>query len=112
MARDQLETAVGPTGVDARRGRMLHALGDENRLRIVATLRSGEKCVCHLTEELLLSQSLLSHHLRVLRMAGLVSDRKDGRWVHYSLVGEALDSLATFFSELRDATNTTPSSNC
>lgn len=112
MARDQLETAVGHTGVDARMGRMLHALGDENRLRIVAALRSGETCVCHLTEELHLSQSLLSHHLRVLRMAGLVSDRKDGRWVHYSLVGEALDSLADFFSELRDATDTTVSSVC
>lgn len=105
-------TVVEPLEMDQRTGRMLHALGDENRLRIVAALRSGERCVCHLTEELHLSQSLLSHHLRVLRMAGLVSDRKDGRWVHYSLLREPLDALATFFAQLRDPTDLAPTSTC
>jgi ArsR family transcriptional regulator len=79
----------------------LQALADENRLRILDALRGGERCVCQLTESLELGQSLLSHHLRVLRDAGLVVDRRDGRWVHYSLVPEALQDLETFFSELR-----------
>jgi ArsR family transcriptional regulator len=79
----------------------LQALADENRLRILDALRGGERCVCELTDRLELGQSLLSHHLRVLRDAGLVLDRKDGRWVHYSLVPEALLDLETFFSELR-----------
>nr|NIQ55727.1 winged helix-turn-helix transcriptional regulator [Gemmatimonadota bacterium]NIR38017.1 winged helix-turn-helix transcriptional regulator [Actinomycetota bacterium]NIS32583.1 winged helix-turn-helix transcriptional regulator [Actinomycetota bacterium]NIU65809.1 winged helix-turn-helix transcriptional regulator [Actinomycetota bacterium]NIW29359.1 metalloregulator ArsR/SmtB family transcription factor [Actinomycetota bacterium] len=66
--------------------RLFQALADENRLRIVTALLDGERCVCELMERLDLGQSLLSHHLRTLKEAGLVSDRRDGRWVHYSLV--------------------------
>ena len=61
------------------------ALEDETRLRILAVLAHGELCVCHLQELLSLSQPNASRHLRVLRLAGLVSDRRSGRWVHYRL---------------------------
>lgn len=61
------------------------ALGDETRLRLLERLSLGERCVADLMAELELGQSLVSHHLRTLRQAGLVSVRRDGRWVYYAL---------------------------
>ena len=80
----------------------LQALADENRMRIVHALRGGERCVCVLQDLVGVSQSLLSHHLRVLRDAGLVTDRKEGRWVHYSLTPATLGTLEGFLRGLRD----------
>lgn len=64
---------------------LFHALSDETRLEIVDMLRTGERCVCDLTDALDAAQSRLSFHLRVLKDAGIVRGRKDGRWVHYEL---------------------------
>jgi DNA-binding transcriptional ArsR family regulator len=61
------------------------ALGHPARLRVVAMLRSGELCVCQITEVLGLAVSTVSAHLRELKMAGLITERKDGRWVYFSL---------------------------
>ena len=61
------------------------ALGDPNRLKIVESLSDGEKCACHLLEELNITQPTLSHHMSVLNDCGLVHDRKEGRWHYYSL---------------------------
>jgi len=52
-------------------------------------LRSGELCVCQITEVLQLAQSTVSSHLRELRRAGLITERKDGRWVHFSLSNDS-----------------------
>jgi ArsR family transcriptional regulator len=65
--------------------RLFRALGDETRLRIVALLAHGELCVCHLHEALGLSQPNVSRHLAVLRAAGIVGGRREGRWVYYAL---------------------------
>lgn len=67
-----------------------HALSDATRLAILEMLRDGELCVCDLQSELDAAQSRLSFHLRVLREAGLVTDRKEGRWSYYSIVPDAL----------------------
>jgi len=80
----------------------LQALSDENRLRIVETLREGERCVCELQADLDLGQSLLSHHLRVLRESGLVLDRREGRWVHYALSDEAVEEVESYLRGLRE----------
>lgn len=67
---------------------VLRALSDPNRLRILLMLRQREQCVCHLTEALGISQGTVSHHMAVLKRAGLAVDRRDlqdGRWVYYSL---------------------------
>ena len=72
---------------------LFHALSDETRLEIVELLRRGERCVCDLTEALDAAQSRLSFHLRVLKDAGIVRDRKDGRWVHYELDTEVFDEM-------------------
>jgi ArsR family transcriptional regulator len=73
--------------------KVFHALSDETRLCVVAMLRDGERCVCDLTAALASGQSRLSFHLKTLKDAGLVQDRKEGRWSYYSLVPGALDGL-------------------
>jgi ArsR family transcriptional regulator len=69
---------------------LFHALSDSTRLSILEMLRDGEQCVCDLQDGLEAAQSRLSFHLKVLREAGLVSDRKEGRWSYYSIVPGAL----------------------
>lgn len=61
------------------------AVADPNRLRILAMLRRGELCVCQITAVLDLAPATVSKHLSSLRTAGLVRQRKEGRWVHYRL---------------------------
>ncbi len=77
------------------------AVAEETRFRIVRLLAGGERCVCELQEELGAAQSRLSFHLRKLKDAGVVSDRRDGRWVHYSLVPEALEEMRAFLGEVK-----------
>ncbi|MDF2775138.1 MAG: regulatory protein ArsR [Geminicoccaceae bacterium] len=72
---------------------LFHALSDATRLSILEMLRGGERCVCELQDELEAAQSRLSFHLKVLREAGLVSDRREGRWAYYSIVPEALGEV-------------------
>jgi len=85
---------------------VFQALGDENRLRIIEVLRNGERCVCDLQSSLDIGQSLLSHHLRVLREAGLVHSRRDGRWVHYTLADEVLSSAEEWIAATRGGART------
>jgi ArsR family transcriptional regulator len=70
---------------ETRAAELFHALSDPIRLRVVALLRGGERCVCELTGELDLAQSRLSWHLKTLKDAGFVTDRREGRWVYYTL---------------------------
>lgn len=65
--------------------KVFKALCDENRLQILELLRSGEKCACKLLDDLQITQSTLSHHMKLLCDAGIVQGRKDGKWVHYSI---------------------------
>jgi ArsR family transcriptional regulator len=76
-----------------RTARLFHALSDETRLGILEMLRGGERCVCDLQADLDAAQSRLSFHLRVLREAGLVTDRREGRWSYYAIVPEALTEV-------------------
>jgi ArsR family transcriptional regulator len=72
---------------------LCQALSDETRLAILELLCDGERCVCELTDALGAAQPRLSFHLRVLKDAGLVSDRRDGRWIYYTTVPDALTAL-------------------
>ena len=65
--------------------RVFKAFCDENRLQILEMLRSGEKCACMLLDELQISQSTLSPHMKILCDSGIVQGRKEGKWVHYSI---------------------------
>jgi ArsR family transcriptional regulator len=86
--------------VPAATARLFHALSDETRLEILRQLGSGERCVCELTEALDAAQSRLSFHLKTLREAGLVRDRKEGRWVYYEIEPGALEQAAEAISAL------------
>ena len=79
-----------------RAARWFHALSDETRLEIVRLLSHGERCVCELQKTIGAAQSRLSFHLRALKVAGLVTDRREGRWVYYAVNREALQQIAAF----------------
>ena len=85
----------------SRTATLCHALSDETRVAIVEMLVDGERCVCELQDALDAAQSRLSFHLRVLKDAGLVADRKDGRWSYYSLDADALSELNALVSDLK-----------
>lgn len=67
---------------------LLKIISENSRLQILCILQKDEHCVCELMDETKLSQSLISHHLKDLKDISLVSDRKDGKWVYYSLTDE------------------------
>jgi len=83
--------------IDAERlADVFKAVADPARLRllsIIASHNGGEACVCDLTEPLALSQPTVSHHLKVLVEAGLLTREKRGRWAYYAVVPTALDAL-------------------
>lgn len=87
----------------ARAARWFHALSDETRLEILRRLSKGERCVCELTDAMDAAQSRLSFHLKTLRTAGLISGRREGRWMYYSLNPEALESVTEFVAGLAPA---------
>ena len=76
---------------------LFKALGDENRIRILKLLQSGEKCACVLLDDLHITQPTLSHHMKILCDSGIVTGRKEGKWMHYSISAEgakvAMDCL-------------------
>ena len=89
-----MTTATRTAGPDLDRAvTLFHALSDSTRLSILEMLQDGERCVCELQAELDAAQSRLSFHLRVLREAGLVTDRREGRWSYYSIVPAALGEV-------------------
>lgn len=76
------------------------AFCDENRIRILKMLTSGEKCACKMLEELNISQPTLSHHMKILCDSGVVLGRKEGKWMHYSISGEGAAYAANCLKEL------------
>ncbi len=78
----------------------LQAVAEPNRARIVALLGHGEHCVCDVGEMLGLSTALVSHHLRTLRTSGLLRERRNGRWVYYSLDVERVAALRAAVADL------------
>jgi ArsR family transcriptional regulator len=91
---------------------LFHALSDETRLQIIELLNKGERCVCDLTDSLDAAQSRLSFHLRVLRDAGLVRDRKEGRWVHYELNRDAFEEAEALVEQLKPRSLTVRADCC
>jgi ArsR family transcriptional regulator len=90
--RDSLQDAAG----------WFRALGDEIRLKIRECVIESEQCVCDLTDLLSAKQSLRSFHLKILKDAGILNDRRDGRWVYSSLNPDALAFLEQFLGTLQE----------
>lgn len=91
---------------------VFHALSDPTRLQIISRLAGGERCVCELTDALDAAQSRLSFHLRTLREAGLVSDRREGRWAFYTLNPEAFAECSGLLKDLEVAAKEVKASCC
>jgi ArsR family transcriptional regulator len=79
---------------------LLKSVADETRLAILTMLHDGEMCVCEIMEALPVSQPAVSHHLRILRQAGLINDRRQGKWIFYSLDPEAVESAASLLDRM------------
>jgi DNA-binding transcriptional ArsR family regulator len=83
------------------RGEAFKALGHPSRLVMVEALATrGELCVCELQRLVGADMSTVSRHLGILKRAGLVSDRRQGTWIHYSLASEAVAALGTHLGAL------------
>ncbi len=94
------------------------ALGDVTRLTILQNLTGKEMCVCEIIERLRMSQPAISHHLKILKQAGLVKDSREGKWIYYSLneavfaevfAGEDLDVLKSYAEPIRQKLLVAPS---
>ncbi|MGV9346525.1 ArsR/SmtB family transcription factor [Streptomyces spiralis] len=96
--------SAAPLGEDraAELAKVFKALGDPVRLRLMSMIASrgegGEVCVCELTPAFDLSQPTISHHLKLLRQAGLIDCERRGTWVYYWVLPGVLDRLAAFLT--------------
>ena len=76
------------------------AFCDENRVKILQMLQSGEKCACKLLEEMNITQPTLSHHMKILCDSGIVEGRKEGKWTYYSISKAGVETARQCFDEL------------
>ena len=79
---------------------LLKALSDETRIKIVDMLSKGELCACNILEEFKITQPTLSYHMKTLSDSGLVSARRDGVWMKYSINRDILESLKNLFDDI------------
>ena len=83
--------------------KVFKTLCDPNRLMIVEMLNSGEKCACRLLENVHISQSTLSHHMKSLSESGVVNCRRDGKWMYYSLNKEGCEAAFGILAGIMEA---------
>lgn len=87
--------------MDERRiAAVFKAFCDENRIRIIRLLRSGEKCACKLLDEINVTQPTLSHHMKILCDAGIVVGRKEGKWTYYSISEKGVEQAKEYLRQL------------
>ena len=89
--------------------KVFKAFCDVNRLQILELLRSGEKCACVLLEDLQISQSTLSYHMKILCDCGIVVGRTEGKWTHYSISDQGSQKAKELLAELTRKTVCSPS---
>jgi ArsR family transcriptional regulator, arsenate/arsenite/antimonite-responsive transcriptional repressor len=89
-----------------KNAKVFKAFCDEQRLKILYMLKDGEKCACKLLSELEISQSTLSHHMKILCDSGIVKCRKDGKWTHYTIdnqnSNQAIQILSNLIGGIKD----------
>ena len=81
--------------------KVFKVLCHSNRLKILDILKDGEHCACKLLEILDVSQSTLSHHMKILTDAKVVNVRKDGKWSHYSLSSDGIEKVIQYLKDYR-----------
>lgn len=88
------------------------AFCDENRIRILKLLTTGEKCACKLLEEINITQPTMSHHMKILCDSGIVVGRKEGKWMHYSISPEGSATAVEYLKELTKITCSDADKSC
>ena len=89
---------------EKRAAAIFKAFCDENRIRILKQLRTGEKCACVLLDNLQITQPTLSHHMKILCDADIVISRKEGKWIHYSISQSGGEYAVACLKALTDTT--------
>ena len=92
--------------------KVFKAFCDVTRLQVLELLRGGEKCACVLLDELQISQSTLSHHMKILCDSGIVVARKDGKWTHYSISREGSEQAGELLKVLTDLGDSVKEDGC
>ena len=92
--------------------KIFKAFCDENRLMILELLQSGEKCACVLLSDLQIGQSTLSHHMKILCDAGIVTGRKEGKWIHYSISSEGVMNAKNILDNITIIKNNNNDCSC
>lgn len=88
------------------------AFCDENRIKILKLLVTGEKCACKLLEEINVTQPTLSHHMKILCDSGVVTGRKDGKWTYYSISNDGAVYALKCLQELTNTEGTNQERSC
>ena len=81
---------------------VFRAFGDAKRIQIVERLREGAVSAVKLLEDLNITQPTLSHHMKILCDAGIVVGHRSGRWTHYSLLNDGVDTIVEYLTELKN----------
>lgn len=87
----------------SKRALVFKAFCDEKRLVIIELLKGGEKCACALLDNLDISQSTLSHHMKILCESGIVKSRKDGKWTHYTINLEGIEFAKEILDDISNS---------
>jgi ArsR family transcriptional regulator, lead/cadmium/zinc/bismuth-responsive transcriptional repressor len=94
------QITIPPEGAIRAQADYMKAVSDPARIRIIYALRDGELCVCEIMAQLGMPQTMVSHHCKILKIAGIVSDRRLGKWVYYFLADRrVLGMLETLYNE-------------
>ena len=92
--------------IDTKRAAVIFkAFCDENRVKILQMLKSGEKCACKLLEDMNITQPTLSHHMKILCDSGIVEGRKDGKWMYYSISETGVAAARQYLDGITDTGN-------
>lgn len=97
---------------DKRTASVFKALCDENRIRILKLLQSGEKCACVLLDDLQITQPTLSHHMKILCDSDIVAGRKEGKWTYYSISPDGASAAIQRLQELTRVTCAAKAKSC
>ena len=97
---------------EKRTASVFKALCDENRIRIMKLLQSGEKCACVLLDDLQITQPTLSHHMKILCDSDIVVGRKEGKWTYYSISSDGASTAIQCLQDLTKVTSTAKDKSC
>lgn len=95
-----------------KRAKVFKAFCDENRLRILELLQSGEKCACVLIEKMEIGQSALSYHMKILVESGVVESRQEGKWTHYKISEKGSSYARELLKQLTTPNTAIEEKNC